>query len=147
MNNKIDQMVSLAELRRRRPTDESVVAALSAAILAESRSRRLADLRKEADLTQEEVAARIGVDQPRISRIERGELARTEVGSLAAYAEALGGRLELFVHIGDVAYPIEAHPIAIGNDAPPVTRTPVTRSRSRKRRSSRTNKRSRQKAQ
>lgn len=142
MNNKIDQMVSLAELRRRRPTDESVVAALSAAILAESRSRRLADLRKEADLTQEEVAARIGVDQPRISRIERGELARTEVGSLAAYAEALGGRLELFVHIGDVAYPIEAHPIAIGNDAPP-----VTRSRSRKRRSSRTNKRSRQKAQ
>ena len=147
MNNKIDQMVSLAELRRRRPTDESVVAALSAAILAESRSRRLADLRKEADLTQEEVAARIGVDQPRISRIERGELARTEVGSLAAYAEALGGRLELFVHIGDVAYPIETHPIAIGNDAPPVTRTPVTRSRSRKRRSSRTNKRSRQKAQ
>ena len=147
MNNKIDQMVSLAELRRRRPTDESVVAALSAAILAESRSRRLADLRKEADLTQEEVAARIGVDQPRISRIERGELARTEVGSLAAYAEALGGRLELFVHIGDVAYRIEAHPSAIGNDAPPVTRTPVTRSRSRKRRSSRTNKRSRQKAQ
>ena len=108
MKNKIDQMVSLAELRRRRPTDESVVAALSAAILAESRSRRLADLRKEADLTQEEVAARIGVDQPRISRIERGELARTAVGSLAAYAEALGGRLELFVHIGDVAYRIEA---------------------------------------
>lgn len=142
MKDKIDQMVSLAELRRRRPTDESVVAALSAAILAESRSRRLADLRKEADLTQEEVAARIGVDQPRISRIERGELARTEVGSLAAYAEALGGRLELFVHIGDVAYPIEAHPIAIGNDA-----SPVTRSRSRKRRSSRTSKRSRQQAQ
>lgn len=142
MNNKIDQMVSLAELRRRRPTDESVVAALSAAILAESRSRRLADLRKEADLTQEEVAARIGVDQPRISRIERGELARTEVGSLAAYAEALGGRLEIFVHIGDVAYPIEAHPIAIENAA-----SPVTRSNSRKRGTSRTNKRSRQKAQ
>lgn len=142
MNNKIDQMVSLAELRRWRPTDESVVAALSAEILARSRSRRLADLRKEADLTQEEVAARIGVDQPRISRIERGELARTEVGSLAAYAEALGGRLELFVHIGDVAYHIEAHSIAIGNAA-----SPATRSKSRKRRTSRPNKRSRQKAQ
>jgi hypothetical protein len=46
------------------------------------------------------------VDQPRVSRIERGDLARTEVGSLAAYAEAMGGTLELVVHIGGRAYPL-----------------------------------------
>lgn len=109
MTKKIDSMLTLEELRRRRPTDESAVAALQAAMLAESRVRRLADLRREADLTQGEVAARAGVDQPRISRIERGDLTRTEVGSLAAYAEALGGRLEILVHVGDAAYPIDIH--------------------------------------
>ena len=91
--------VTLKQMRRQRPTDEAAVAGRRDEILAESRANRLADLRRGARLTQEQLADRIGVDQPRVSRIERGDLARTEVGSLAAYAEAMGGTLELVVHI------------------------------------------------
>ena len=98
--------VTLAQVRKHRPTDETTVAVLRDEILAESRTNRLADLRRGARLTQEQLADRIGVDQPRVSRIERGDLARTEVGSLAAYAEAMGGTLELVVHIGGKAYPL-----------------------------------------
>ena len=98
--------VTLEQVRTQRPTDEAAVAGLRDEILAESRANRLADLRRGARLTQEQLADRIGVDQPRVSRIERGDLARTEVGSLAAYAEAMGGTLELVVHIAGRAYPL-----------------------------------------
>ena len=98
--------VTLNQIRTQRPTDEAAVAGLRDEILDESRGNRLADLRRGARLTQEQLAARIGVDQPRVSRIERGDLARTEVGSLAAYAEAMGGTLELVVHIDGRAYPL-----------------------------------------
>ena len=98
--------VTLKQMRTQRPTDEAAVAGLRDEILVESRANRLADLRRGARLTQEQLADRIGVDQPRVSRIERGDLARTEVGSLAAYAEAMGGTLELVVHIGGRAYPL-----------------------------------------
>ncbi len=98
--------VALEQVRTQRPTDEVAVAGLRDEILAESRANRLADLRRGARLTQEQLADRIGVDQPRVSRIERGDLAHTEVGSLAAYAEAMGGTLELVVHIGGKAYPL-----------------------------------------
>ena len=98
--------VTLKQVRTQRPTDEAAVAGRRDEILVESRANRLADLRRGARLTQEQLADRIGVDQPRVSRIERGDLARTEVGSLAAYAEAMGGTLELVVHIGGRAYPL-----------------------------------------
>ena len=112
--------VTLNQIRTQRPTDEAAVAGLRDEILDESRGNRLADLRRGARLTQEQLAARIGVDQPRVSRIERGDLARTEVGSLAAYAEAMGGTLELVVHIGGRAYPL------------PVGATPGTETGSKK---------------
>ena len=112
--------VTLEQVRTQRPIDEAAVAGLRDEILAESRANRLADLRRGARLTQEQLADRIGVDQPRVSRIERGDLARTEVGSLAAYAEAMGGTLELVVHIGGRAYPL------------PVGATPGTETGSKK---------------
>lgn len=115
--------VTLDQVRKQRPTDEAAVAGLRDEILEESRANRLADLRRGARLTQEQIADRIGVDQPRVSRIERGDLARTEVGSLAAYAEAMGGTLELVVHIGGKTYPL------------PVGRTPGAKA-ARKRTSS-----------
>lgn len=113
--------VTLDQVRKQRPTDEAAVAELRDEILEESRANRLADLRRGARLTQEQIADRIGVDQPRVSRIERGDLARTEVGSLAAYAEAMGGTLELVVHIGGKTYPL------------PVGRTPGAKAARRRR--------------
>jgi transcriptional regulator with XRE-family HTH domain len=117
---KEPKTVTLDQARKQRPTEEAAVAERRDEILAESRANRLADLRRGARLTQKQLADRIGVDQPRVSRIERGDLARTEVGSLAAYAEAMGGTLELVVHIGGRAYPL------------PVGATPGTETGSKK---------------
>ncbi|MHB0928519.1 MAG: helix-turn-helix domain-containing protein [Candidatus Nanopelagicales bacterium] len=66
-------------------------------------AHELAEVRRATGITQMQLASAIGVDQSRISRIERGDLSRIEVGSLASYARALGGDLELIVRIGDVA--------------------------------------------
>lgn len=53
----------------------------------------LAERRKNAGLTQEEVAEIMGVTKSRVSQIERGEVASIPV--LARYVEAIGGRLNL----------------------------------------------------
>jgi transcriptional regulator with XRE-family HTH domain len=63
------------------------------------RGRQLAEARKQADLTQRDVAATMGVSVARISQIEHGEVASFDV--IARYVEALGGRLDLVADFGD----------------------------------------------
>jgi transcriptional regulator with XRE-family HTH domain len=46
----------------------------------------------------------IGVTQARVSRIEKGQSARSEVDTLAAYVQALGGRLRIIADFGDELY-------------------------------------------
>lgn len=53
----------------------------------------LAELRRDCDLTQTELAKILGVSQTNVSRIERGD--DLYVSTLRSYVEALGGRLEL----------------------------------------------------
>ncbi|WP_375430975.1 helix-turn-helix domain-containing protein [uncultured Friedmanniella sp.] len=65
------------------------------------RAQHLVDLRKEQGSTQVQVARTIGVTQGYVSRLERGDLAHTELGTLESYVEALGGRLRVTVEIGD----------------------------------------------
>ncbi|WP_323180228.1 MULTISPECIES: helix-turn-helix domain-containing protein [unclassified Streptomyces] len=43
-----------------------------------------------------QVAEAMGVTQARVSRIEKGQLERSEVDTLAAYVKALGGTLNRF---------------------------------------------------
>ncbi|MDQ0992633.1 helix-turn-helix transcriptional regulator [Streptomyces sp. V3I7] len=64
-------------------------------MVAESRAHRLAEMRRQLGLTQREVADRMHVRQERVSAIERGKTASTEVGTVAAYVAALGGELEV----------------------------------------------------
>lgn len=54
---------------------------------------RLREVRAACELTQEELAERLRIDQPNVSRLER----RTDmrVSTLADYIAALGGRLEI----------------------------------------------------
>ncbi|MFD0023860.1 XRE family transcriptional regulator [Streptomyces sp. NPDC058382] len=73
----------------------------SAAMLAEVRAHRLAEVRKRQHMTQNEVAETLGVTQGRVSQIEKGAVARTEVETLAAYVTALGGRLKIVADFGD----------------------------------------------
>jgi len=65
------------------------------------RAQHLVDLRKEQGSTQVQVAKTIGVTQGYVSRLERGDLTHTELGTLESYVEALGGRLRITVEIGD----------------------------------------------
>jgi transcriptional regulator with XRE-family HTH domain len=62
---------------------------------------RLGEIRKRQGLTQRTVAERMGVSQRRVSAIENGLLEIIQVSTLAAYAEALGGTLDVSIDIGD----------------------------------------------
>ncbi|WP_443042108.1 XRE family transcriptional regulator [Streptomyces sp. B21-105] len=66
--------------------------------------RGLAELRKRQHATQVQVAEAMGVTQARVSRIEKGQLERTEVDTLAAYVKALGGKLKIVAGFGDETY-------------------------------------------
>lgn len=50
---------------------------------------------------QEDVADLMGISQSRVSKIERGHLRHTELGTLESYVQALGGRLRVVAEFGD----------------------------------------------
>ena len=85
------------EAARQAGIDAGVVA-----LRAEARAHRLAEIRKERDLTQVQVAEAMGVGQNRVSDIERGELGVAGLDTLRRYIEALGGRLDVVADFGDV---------------------------------------------
>lgn len=68
-------------------------------MLDDARGWRLADMRKRRGLTQEQVAARMGVSSARVSQIEAGDLSTQDV--LTRYITALGGTLKLIADFGD----------------------------------------------
>ena len=67
---------------------------------------RLAELRRETGLTQEQLAERLGVSQENVSRLERAE--DTQLSTIRRYIEALGGSLELHAVFEDRDVPIAA---------------------------------------
>jgi len=66
---------------------------------AEQRGYQLAQLRKNAGLTQAQVAAMMSVTQARVSQIEHGKI--TEVDAIRGYVEALGGTVDVIARVGD----------------------------------------------
>lgn len=59
-------------------------------------AQRLADIRKaHGHARQADVAALMGVSQARVSKLERGDLSHTELGTLQSYVTALGGTLRI----------------------------------------------------
>jgi DNA-binding transcriptional regulator YiaG len=69
------------------------------AMLDDARGWRLAEMRKRRDLTQERVAARMGISVARVSQIESGDVSTQDV--LNRYITALGGTLKLIADFGD----------------------------------------------
>ena len=63
---------------------------------------RLAERRKALDLTQAEVAERMGVTKSRVSQIERGEVSTIE--AVARYVQAIGGHIQISAVFGDDLY-------------------------------------------
>lgn len=97
---------SWAQLREERKPNPEKVAEYQKQMIAEMRAYRLAEIRKQNDITQEVVADRIGVSQRRVSRIEHGDLQRTQLATVKSYVEALGGTLEVVARFGDAKYTV-----------------------------------------
>ena len=56
--------------------------------------RRIAEMRKEKDLTQQDIADRTGIQRNHISRIESGKYS-VGFDTLQSIAEAIGGRIDI----------------------------------------------------
>ena len=85
-------------------TERDEIESGAQALIAQSRAYRLADIRRRQRATQVDIAKAMGVTQARVSRIEKGELTRSEVDTLAAYVQALGGKLKIIADFGDESY-------------------------------------------
>src|SRR6185437_12689787 len=79
------------------PADKAAIAAG----MEQQRAFRLAEMRRRLGITQAQVATRMGITQGRVSAIEHAKPGTTELRTLAAYVEALGGRLEIIADFGD----------------------------------------------
>lgn len=62
----------------------------------------MAEIRKEAGFTQEDLAKAMGIKQPTLSKLESQD--DIQVGTLQRLIQALGGQLELIAHMpnGDI---------------------------------------------
>jgi len=83
------------------PGDRIEITAGMERLRAEQRAFRLAEMRRRLGFSQKQVAARMGVTQGRVSAIENARPGATELRTIAAYVEALGGRLEIIADFGD----------------------------------------------
>jgi len=59
----------------------------------------LAELRKSAGVTQEELASSLGIKQPTLSRME--SQSDMQISTLRRVIESLGGELEIIAHLPD----------------------------------------------
>ncbi|WP_433699421.1 helix-turn-helix domain-containing protein [Nocardiopsis sp. CA-288880] len=64
-----------------------------------ARAWRLVEMRKHRELSQSQVAQRMGVSVARVSQIESGDLSTRDV--LDRYVTALGGTLLIIADFGD----------------------------------------------
>ncbi|GAB2826655.1 XRE family transcriptional regulator [Alpinimonas psychrophila] len=94
-------MTILDDLDKIRPLNKEAVATIVKQMRAAVRAYKLRELREALELTQVQLAAKIDVSQNRISRIEHGDIEKSQVDTLRKYVEAVGGTLRLEVEIGD----------------------------------------------
>lgn len=76
------------------------VAAVRARAAELTRSRRLADLRRERGASAAELSQRSGLSEQDVAEIEFGGVRSASVADVAAYVAALGGRLVLAADLG-----------------------------------------------
>jgi DNA-binding XRE family transcriptional regulator len=89
------------EVRAELDLDEVAVAHHRAQLETEVRAYKLAEVRRRQQVTQQDLARVLGVSQSRVSQIERQGLDDTVLSTLAAYVEALGGRVRVIADFGD----------------------------------------------
>lgn len=89
------------EVRAELGLDEGAVALHRARLEADVRAYRLAEVRRRQHVTQQDLAQTLGISQSRVSQIERQSIDDTVLSTLAAYVEALGGRVRVVADFGD----------------------------------------------
>jgi predicted transcriptional regulator len=92
---------SLSDVLTKRPVDRTAVDGHKRRMLEEVRAYQLRELREALGLTQVQLADALEVSQNRVSRLEHGNIERTQVDTLRRYVEAVGGQLHVEVEIGD----------------------------------------------
>lgn len=92
--------VSEKAIREGRATDAGIDAAHQRLLVAES-AYKLRQIREKIGTTQRSLAQTLRVSQPAISKLERGDVEHMQVGTVAGYVAALGGRLRLIADFGD----------------------------------------------
>ena len=95
---------TLEEQLKRRPADDARVSAIESTFRQETRAVRLTEIRSAYAITQTTLAPQLHVSQNRVSRIERGDIDRTQVETLRRYIEALGGELMVEATFGAERY-------------------------------------------
>ena len=113
---------SWAEVRAQKAPEISAAARTAARteLDAEIAGYRLKQIRLEQRRTQTELAEEMWVSQRRVSAIESAALSTTEVGTIAAYVAALGGRLRLVADFN-------GETVVIHNEAAIEAKTPAPR--------------------
>ena len=91
---------TLDEQLKRRPVDDARVSAIESTFRQEIRAVRLKEIRSTYAITQTTLAQQLHVSQNRVSRIERGDIDKTQVETLRRYIEALGGELTVEATFG-----------------------------------------------
>lgn len=77
--------------------------------LVAARVRHLADIRKMYGYSrQSDVAELMGVSRPRVSKVESGDPARLELGTIQSYVAALGGQLRVVADFGETTVELSA---------------------------------------
>jgi predicted transcriptional regulator len=60
----------------------------------------LKQLRQQSEITQQQLASKIDTSQAMVSKIESGQLSKTQIATLQKYVEALGGTLRVSAEFG-----------------------------------------------
>ena len=87
-----------------RPISSSELTPIVDALRSQVWAYRLREIRKAQSITQKQIAHDLGVDQNRISAIERGDIDHTQVSTLRGYIESLGGQLSIEAQFGDTKF-------------------------------------------
>jgi len=93
-----------SEIRHQRSAERE--AAIAEDVRATLRENALSQLRRRREITQQELAAALGVSQVNISRIEHED--EPQLSTMRRFVEALGGELIVQVRIGDETFDLLA---------------------------------------
>lgn len=88
-------MSTLQEYAKQRGITEEQMKAARVRVEEYVRSYELKEARLAVDMTQTQLAERMGVSQKRVSVLESGDVNHVEIDTLRRYLESLGGQLHV----------------------------------------------------